>query len=66
MNPVVGISNYEYETRINDEKRNIFVLREEYLQQFLNDMRQIMTYDESSEFIDERTAQTENTNITLS
>ena len=66
LNPVVGISNYEYETRINDEKRNIFVLREEYLQQFLNDMRKLMTYDESSEFIDERTAQTENTNITLS
>ena len=66
INPVVGISNYEYETRINDEKRNIFVLREEYLQQFLNDMRELMTYDESSEFIDERTAQTENTNITLS
>ena len=65
LNPVVGISNYEYETRINDEKRNIFVLREEYLQQFLNDMRELMTYDESSEFIDERTAQTENTNITL-
>ncbi len=61
----MGISNYEYETRINDEKRNIFVLREEYLQQFLNDMRELMTYDESSEFIDERTAQTENTNITL-
>ena len=66
INPVVGISNYEYETRINNEKRNIFVLREEYLQQFLNDMRELMTYDESSEFIDERTAQTENTNITLS
>ena len=65
LNPVVGISNYEYETRINDEKRNIFVLREQYLQQFLNDMRELMTYDESSEFIDERTAQTENTNITL-
>ena len=66
LNPVVGISNYEYETRLNDEKRSIFVLREEYLQQFLNDMRELMTYDESSEFIDERTAQTENTNITLS
>ena len=66
LNPVVGISNYEYETRLNDEKRNIFVLREEYLQQFLNDMRELMIYDESSEFIDERTAQTENTNITLS
>ena len=55
LNPVVGISNYEYETRLNDKKRNIFVLREEYLQQFLNDMRELMTYDESSEFIDERT-----------
>ena len=65
LNPVVGISNYEYETRLNNEKRSIFVLREEYLQQFLNDMRELMTYDESSEFIDERTAQTENTNITL-
>ena len=29
-------------------------------------MRELMTYDESSEFINERTAQTENTNITLS
>ena len=66
INPVVGINNFEYETRLNDEKRNIFILREGYLQQFLNDIREIMTYDESSEFIDERTAQTENTNITLS
>ena len=65
LNPVVGISNYEYETRLNDEKRNIFVLREEYVQQFLSDIRELMVYNESSEFIDERTAQTENTNITL-
>ena len=65
LNPVIGISNYEYETRLNDEKRSIFVLREEYLQQFLNDMREMMTYNESSEFIDERTLQTENTYIKL-
>ena len=65
INPVVWITNFEYETRLNDEKRNIFILKEGYLQQFLNDIREIMTYDESSEFIDERTAQTENTNITL-
>ena len=65
LNPVVGISNYEYETIQNDEKRSIFVLREEYLQQFLNDMREIMVYDESSEFLNDRTIQTENTNITL-
>ena len=65
INPVVGITNYEYETRLNDEKRNIFILKEGYLQQFINDIREIMTYDESSEFIDERTIQTENTNITM-
>ena len=65
LNPVIGISNYEYETRLNDEKRSIFVLREEYLQQFLDDMRQIMTYNESSEFVNNKTIQTENTNITL-
>jgi len=65
INPVVGISNFEYETRINDEKRNIFVLRLEYLQEFVNDFRELMTYKQSSEFIDSRTIQTENTNITL-
>ena len=65
LNPVVGISNFEYETRLNDEKRSIFVLREEYIQEFLNDMREIMTYKKSSEFIDSKTIQTENTNITM-
>jgi len=65
LNPVVGISNFEYETRLNEEKRKIFVLKEEYLQQFLSDMRQIMTYNESSEYVNQRTLQTENTNITM-
>tara|TARA_R100001440_G_scaffold60034_1_gene79785 strand:- start:186 stop:833 length:648 start_codon:yes stop_codon:yes gene_type:complete len=65
LNPVVGITNFEYETRLNEEKRNIFVLREEYLQEFIEDMKDIMTYAESSEFIDENTIQTENTNITM-
>ena len=65
LNPVVGISNYEYETRLNEKKRNIFVLREEYLQEFLNDMREIMTYNKSSEYVNSKTIQTENTNITM-
>jgi hypothetical protein len=65
LNPVLGINNFEYETRLNEKKRSIFVLREGYLQEFLNDMREIMTYDESSEFIDSRTIQAENLNITL-
>ena len=61
----IGISNYEYETRLNDEKRNIFVLRQGYLQEFVNDFRDIMTYKQSSEFVSANMAQTENTNITL-
>ena len=65
INPVVGISNFEYETRINDEKRNIFVLRLEYLQEFVNDFRELMTYKESSEFVNKNLIQTVNTNITL-
>ena len=64
LNPVVGISNYEYETRINDDKRSIFVLREEYLQEFLNDMRDIMRYTDSSQFVDVDLIQTENTRNT--
>ena len=65
LNPVVGISNFEYETRLNDDKRSIFVLRRGYLQDFVNDFREVMTYRESSEFISSKVIQTENTNITL-
>lgn len=64
LNPVVGISNYEYEVRKNNEKRNIYVLKPEYLQQYLNDMREIMYYDESSQYVDERLIKTENTRNT--
>ena len=65
LNPVVGISNYEYETRLNDEKRNINILRKEYLNQFIDDMKTLMVYSKSSEYLDENTIRTENTNITL-
>jgi len=65
LNPVVGISNYEYEVRKNDKKRSIYLLKPIYLQQFLNDMRQIMIYDESSQYINEKYIQTENLSITL-
>ena len=65
LNPVVGISNYEYEVRKNDKKRSIYLLKPSYLQQFLNDMRDIMVYDRSSQYIDDYTARTENLNITL-
>ena len=65
LNPVVGISNFVYETRLNEEKRNINILREEYLSEFLEDMEDIMTYNNSSEFIDRQTIKAENLNIKL-
>ena len=65
VNPVVGISNYEYEVRKNMEKSSIYLLKPRYLQQFLNDMRDIMTYQQSSQYIDERNIKTENPALTM-
>ena len=64
LDPTVGVSNYQYEVRKNDAKRSIFLLRPEFLQQFLNEMREIMHYDKSSQFIDRRLIATENTRNT--
>ncbi len=63
INPVTSIENYEYEVRKNDEKSSIYLLKPSYLQQFLNDMRQIMLYDRSSQFIEESLIRTENTRV---
>ena len=60
-----GISNYDYEVRLNEEKRSIFVLKSEYLQQFLSDFRDIMLYGQSSQTINDNLMKTENTNITM-
>ena len=60
-----GVSNYIHETRLNEEKRNIFVLKPGYLQTFLNDFRDIMIYGKSSQFVDDTTIHTENLNISM-
>jgi hypothetical protein len=61
LNPVIGISNYEYEVRKNNEKRNIYVLKPSYLQQAINDTRKAMTYDRSSQYVNDKVIKTENT-----
>lgn len=38
------ITNYEYERRIEEEKRNIFVLKPRYLNVVFNDLEELMTY----------------------
>jgi len=63
INPVVSITNYDYEVRKNQEKSSIYLLRRSYLQQFLNDMREIMLYDRSSEYVNDTLIKTENTKV---
>ena len=65
LNPVFGVSNYEYETEKNNKKRLIYILKPDYLQDILKDMRQELFYGESSQYIDQKTIQTENTYNTL-
>ena len=65
LNPVRGVTYYEYEVEENEKKRNIFVLRTEYLQQFLNDIRNEMTYKRSSQYVNDKLIKTENTRITI-
>lgn len=65
LNPVAAISNFVYETRKNDEKRGIYLLKSDYLQFFLSDMRRVMYYGKSSQFVTRRLVQTENTVNTL-
>lgn len=63
LNPVIGISNYEYEIRKNNEKRGIYILKPRYLQQVILDTRKEMNYDKSSQYVNERVIKTENTKI---
>ena len=42
------ISNYEYESEIEDKKRNIFLLKQRYINVVRDDMEEIMTYKKGS------------------
>ena len=61
-----GVTNWEYETIKNNKKSSIYLLKQGYLQQFLNDMREIMIYGLSSEYVNESLIRTENTKVTTS
>jgi hypothetical protein len=65
LNPVAGVSNYEYEDKQNEKKRGIYVLKRIYLQQYVNDFKDIMYYQKSSQYVSNRLVRTENTRNTL-
>jgi hypothetical protein len=43
------ITNYQYESELENEKRNIYILKRQYLNIVFNDMDEIMTYKKGSE-----------------
>lgn len=42
------ITNYEYESKLNDGKRQILILRPEYLSVVITDLKNVMRYDRES------------------
>ena len=45
---VVAVTNHEYESQIEDDKRNIFALKPQYLNVVFNDLDDIMPYKKGS------------------
>ena len=45
---VVPVTNYEYEERLENEKRNIFLLKSRYLNVVKDDLEELMTYEKGS------------------
>jgi len=49
INFVREVTNYEYETNLNESKRNIFILKPRYLNVIFNDLDDIMPYKRGSQ-----------------
>ena len=58
------VTNYEYEVLENEKKRKILILKPEYLAVFISDMKNIMKYAESSQYVDQNTKRGYNPKIT--
>ena len=55
------VTNYEYEEKLENDKRQIFILQQEYLTVVLDDIEDIMPYEKgSTEFIDRNLKKAEN------
>ena len=63
VNPVVTITNYDYETRLNEDKRKVRVLKPQYVGAFISEHRQIMNYGRSTDFISKKLKGTYNPRI---
>ena len=60
ISPIFSVTNYDYENKLNEEKRRIRVLKPQYLGAFISEHKQIMNYGRSSEFISKKLKSTYN------
>lgn len=51
----IPVTNYEYEIKENDKKRQILVLKPEYISVVTSELKNILKYSESSQYIDSKT-----------
>ena len=58
-----SVSFLQHETDLNDAKRNINILKTDFLNAFLQDFREIMEYKPSRQFISDSLKKTENPRI---
>ena len=59
----IPFTNYDYEVKLNEGKRRIKILRPEYLNTYISEHREIMEYEESSDYISKRVKGTYNPRI---
>ena len=51
ITPVAAITNYDYETKLNEKKRKIQILKPQFLSVFITDHQNIMKYNDSSDYV---------------
>ena len=61
--PVRAVTFFDYENDLNDQKRNINVLKRDFLGIFIKDFERIMKYDKSSQYVNRKLKRTENPRI---
>ncbi len=54
-NQSIPVTNYEYEIRLNEQKRQILLIKPEYVGVLVSDIKNMMTYSESSQYVNPKT-----------
>ena len=61
--PIKAVTFFDHENELNDRKRNINVLKPEFLGIFIKEFERIMKYDKSSQYVNRKLKKTENPRI---